>query len=764
MNAEAEEMSEKPSKVIGQVLSDSYQVRKLIGEGGMGAVYEATHVRLPRRLAVKVLDLGQDPNPETMERFKQEAWITNDLKHPHIVNVCDFNKTPDGTPYFVMELLDGEDLESRLKRIGRFALDKVASILTQTASALEAAHNRGVVHRDLKPQNLYLVQHGDESDHVKILDFGISKVKSGNTMTRQRTVIGTPYYMAPEQARGLSSMVDRRTDVFATGVLLYEMIAGIQPFVGNSADAVIYQVVHEEPTPLSELRPEVNTELEAVVARAMAKKPDDRFPTMKALALAFVRALGQAASEREVEEAFLMLDPEDLEIIEEEVAPDDDTKPDMEYEIEPVVAPFSGATLPGQGEPRAPRAGDEDATREYEPERDAREQGAKLEDGAVVSFRPLGGEPEEGDAFDDAPTRAERPWARPAAVPWPVDEDAGESLEDLPVVQLPPVAVSTPPPVPDEAAEPGEVAPEEPARAAGDARPPRELVTTMQVHPVEEKTPNRIQLAVAGACVALIAVLTFFTLTTGSDTDNDPAPAPIPTARARPVVEGLPPAATAAPRQEEAPKPAPPPVEDPELAMPDPAPAPGKADRIAVRPARRTPGKVAPHRHRKVNRRARRGASVRREAARVPPALEPDGSDWVAPAEPQRPAPRKAVAARPATPPAAAARPAGKKKVSTTPGLAAVPALKVPRSMKGDAARGRSLFRSGCGRCHGKTAPHVKPTRYTSKQWSRFFARGKHRRRAPLAPHFRQAALSDVKAHLMANAADSSAGTAAGIR
>ncbi len=724
---------DKPSKVIGQVLSGSYQVQKLIGEGGMGAVYEATHVRLPRRLAVKVLDLGQDPNPETMERFKQEAWITNDLKHPHIVNVCDFNKTPDGTPYFVMELLDGEDLESRLKRIGRFALDKVASILTQTASALEAAHNRGVVHRDLKPQNLYLVQHGDESDHVKILDFGISKVKSGNTMTQQRTVIGTPYYMSPEQARGLSSMVDRRTDVFAMGVLLYEMIAGVQPFVGNSAEAILYQVVHEDPTPLSELRAEVNRELEAVVSRAMAKSPEDRFPGMKALALAFVKALGQEASEREAEEIF-MLAPDDLELIEELVSPDDDTKPDMEYEIEPVVAPFSG-TLPGQGAPRAPREVEEEeptTVREQEPDVGLQ----ALEDGAVVTYRPYD-DLDRDDAFDEAPTRAEKPGARAAEVPWPSDDAVrDDSLEDLPLVQLPPVAVSTPPPIPDDAGgEPS--AGGEPGAGDTEGPPPvetgrpRELMATMQVRPIEQRSSHKIELSIAAMCGALVAILGIIFFTSGSGQVSAPAAAhPSASPKRPPVVENLPAAASTRTREQPLPPPA-------VVAEPAVTPAVNRSAPAVNRSARRGTPRPQPSRP--------NVTTMRRVAAR-PDTVEPDSSDWVAPGA--LAAPEKKVA---------------RAAVPLKTGPAAV-VLKVPRAMRGDAAKGRSLFRSGCGRCHGKTAPRIKPTRHTSRQWSRFFARGKHRRQAPLAPHFRLVELSHVKAHLMANAADSGASTTAGIR
>jgi serine/threonine-protein kinase len=280
-----------------QVLAGTFRVEKVIGGGGMGEVYEAAHTRLPRRLAIKALYAHVATDADAVDRFQQEAWITSELGHPHIVTVCDFNHTPEGLPYIVMELLEGENLEERLQQVGRLALPKVGDILTQAASALQAAHERGIVHRDLKPQNLFLARHGEQDDYVKLLDFGISKVRSSRSiMTHSHIIIGTPWYMAPEQARGRGDQVDRRADIFATGVMLYEMIAGQKPFTGDTPDAVLYQVVHEEPLPLRVLRPEVPLEVEQVVQRAMAKDPFVRFDTMLELAASFNRAISRPSS------------------------------------------------------------------------------------------------------------------------------------------------------------------------------------------------------------------------------------------------------------------------------------------------------------------------------------------------------------------------------------------------------------------------------------------------------------------------------------
>jgi eukaryotic-like serine/threonine-protein kinase len=188
--------------LIGQVLHDTYRIDRLLGEGGMGAVYAASHLRLARRFAIKMLFPAVAEHPEAMARFKREAEVTSALGHPNIVEVIDFYHMPDGTPYLVMELLEGEDLGARLLRTGRLPLDEAASILRQATSGLQAAHQLGIIHRDLKPQNIFLCRRREGGSLVKVVDFGISKVLgSRSSMTKTHALLGTPNYMAPEPRR-----------------------------------------------------------------------------------------------------------------------------------------------------------------------------------------------------------------------------------------------------------------------------------------------------------------------------------------------------------------------------------------------------------------------------------------------------------------------------------------------------------------------------------------------------------------------------------
>ncbi|MEK6606837.1 MAG: serine/threonine-protein kinase, partial [Myxococcota bacterium] len=190
-------------ELIGQVLGGSYRLLRPLGEGGMGVVYEAEHLRLPRRLAVKILHAEIGREKEVVERFRREAFIASALGHQNIVEVIDFNVTDTGIPFMVLELLEGQDLAARIARFGRLTLAQALPILEQLTRALEAAHAHGIVHRDLKPQNIYLCPRGGRDDFVKILDFGISKMlHSGSIVTRTGSIFGTPNYMSPEQAEG----------------------------------------------------------------------------------------------------------------------------------------------------------------------------------------------------------------------------------------------------------------------------------------------------------------------------------------------------------------------------------------------------------------------------------------------------------------------------------------------------------------------------------------------------------------------------------
>jgi len=282
----------EPVSLVGTILQETYRLERLLGEGGMGAVYEASHLRVRRRFAVKVLQPAIARDAEAFARFRREAEITSELGHPNIIEVVDFNLTPEGAPFMVMELLRGEPLDQRLARAPRPPLDQVCAIVEQTASALEAAHGGGVVHRDLKPPNIFLADSG-RGEVIKVLDFGISKVLgSSSLMTGAFSLLGTPNYMAPEQAEARHAQVGPRTDVFALGAITYELLAGRPAFLGDTIPAVLYQVVHAEPPSLAALRPELPAAALEAVQRAMRKSIAERTASAADLAAELLQGLG----------------------------------------------------------------------------------------------------------------------------------------------------------------------------------------------------------------------------------------------------------------------------------------------------------------------------------------------------------------------------------------------------------------------------------------------------------------------------------------
>jgi tRNA A-37 threonylcarbamoyl transferase component Bud32 len=285
----------------GSVVGETYRVIRAVGAGAMGQVYEATHARLAGRYAIKVMQPQIATHPGALERFRREAQITSSLRHPNIVHIMDFNQLPDGSPYLVMEFLEGLDLSGHLMRTGPPPLDEVVVLIGQIASALEAAHGRGVVHRDLKPQNVCLVPlPGQARSVVKVVDFGMSKIRTaGQPLTGERALVGTAAYMSPEQAIGQIDEIDARADQFSLGVMAYEMLSGRSAFSGDSEPALLYQVVHAEPAPLvlaHAATPSRRDALAAVVGRALAKDKNRRFASILEFALAFENASGMVRS------------------------------------------------------------------------------------------------------------------------------------------------------------------------------------------------------------------------------------------------------------------------------------------------------------------------------------------------------------------------------------------------------------------------------------------------------------------------------------
>jgi serine/threonine protein kinase len=274
--------------MIGQNVGN-YRIVQTLGKGGMGTVYLAEHPALGRRAAVKVLNPELTRNPEMTERFFNEARAANEIGHPGIVEVSDFGTLPSGEPYIVMEFLRGQSLAARMRAAGRLPVMVALDIAAQAADALGAAHSKNVVHRDLKPDNLFLVPDArmPGREQVKILDFGIAKLAqrlpgAGGSVTRTGTVMGTPQYMSPEQCRATRD-VDQRSDIYSLGVIIYEMLAGQAPFSSDSWGELMHLHIGVEPPPLRSRQPDIAADLEAVVHKALAKDPALRFQSMDEL-------------------------------------------------------------------------------------------------------------------------------------------------------------------------------------------------------------------------------------------------------------------------------------------------------------------------------------------------------------------------------------------------------------------------------------------------------------------------------------------------
>jgi eukaryotic-like serine/threonine-protein kinase len=283
----------------GDLVAGKYRLEREIGSGGMGVVFAAMHVHLEQRVALKFLFVEAAQNAEIVERFKREARAAVKIQSEHVARVMDIGELDSGTPYIVMEYLEGDDLEHIVKTSGPLSIHDAVRYLLQACEALAEVHALGVVHRDIKPANLFLASRADGTSIVKLLDFGISKAApmwadandERASLTNTAAVIGSPRYMSPEQLRS-SRDVDMRSDVWALGVTLFELLGGTSPFARGTMPEVCASILKDEPLSLADLRPGIPRELEAVIGRCLAKVADARYRNVAELAMA-LRPFGQ---------------------------------------------------------------------------------------------------------------------------------------------------------------------------------------------------------------------------------------------------------------------------------------------------------------------------------------------------------------------------------------------------------------------------------------------------------------------------------------
>jgi serine/threonine protein kinase len=281
------------ASLVGVALLGRYQVLEKIGDGGMGTVYLAEHTTILKKFAVKVLSAELSLRADHVDRFMREARSASMINHPNVVEITDFGKTPDGQPFFVMEYLQGKDLSQIIGETGPMSWKRVRLVILQICHALQAAHEQGIVHRDMKPGNIVLVKRGNNPEHVKVLDFGIAKVlgqeAEAKGLTQSGMVVGTPEYMSPEQ--GWGQPIDHRGDIYAVGVLTFELLTGKIPFSGTTMMEVLNRHMFEVP---DVKHPSIPDEVGAIILKAMQKDRSLRFQSMNELSAA-IEAVGTGA-------------------------------------------------------------------------------------------------------------------------------------------------------------------------------------------------------------------------------------------------------------------------------------------------------------------------------------------------------------------------------------------------------------------------------------------------------------------------------------
>src|SRR3989441_1972682 len=288
------------SDLVGQVIADRYHVTKKLGEGGMGQVYLAEHVKMGRRSAIKVMNPSMVHDPDAVARFNREASNASRITHPNVCAIYDFGETPDGLIYLAMEFIEGEPLTDLLEREGALPVPRATAIFLQTADALQAAHDLGIVHHDLKPDNIMLTSRKGGGDTVKVVDFGIAKAvggdQPGQKVTKTGLVVGTPEFMSPEQLSG--DNLDGRSDLYSLALVFYRMLIGKLPFEATSVQETMIKRLTDEPTTLAEARPDLSfpAGLQPVLDTALARTPMERYQTVAKFAADVAAVTGQPGS------------------------------------------------------------------------------------------------------------------------------------------------------------------------------------------------------------------------------------------------------------------------------------------------------------------------------------------------------------------------------------------------------------------------------------------------------------------------------------
>jgi eukaryotic-like serine/threonine-protein kinase len=270
--------------LVGQVIADRYHVMKKLGEGGMGQVYLAEHVKMGRRSAIKVMNPSMVHDPDAVARFNREASNASRITHPNVCAIYDFGETPEGLIYLAMEFIEGEPLTDLIERTGALPLARASGVFLQTADALQAAHDLGIVHRDLKPDNIMLSKRKGGGETVKVVDFGIAKAvggdETGQKVTKTGLVVGTPEFMSPEQLSG--DTLDGRSDLYSLALVFYRMLTGKLPFEATTAQETMIKRLTDEPAKLAEVRPDLSfpAGLQPVLDTALARTPAERYQTV----------------------------------------------------------------------------------------------------------------------------------------------------------------------------------------------------------------------------------------------------------------------------------------------------------------------------------------------------------------------------------------------------------------------------------------------------------------------------------------------------